>query len=258
MNPAGRPKGPDLVEYLHAWDVRVPPATRRRWRRRAQRERAEEQTSPVPQSISAGSEESEDSETSPEPSRRVLAAIEQVWELEQNPGTDGSIDDWDTADRNLSKIGRAAEHAAVLLDVFARVKPVDDNQLTIVQKGLVTKALSSVLEMTQQLRVLAVMADTPLEPLPVPEDPELNVYLGCVVCYARVCDMLLMPCCHLALCEVCMPIHVVAGIGADGVQECCKEVNDRVLAGPVGEVMRCPVCRVEARVKVPSPNLDMI
>lgn len=63
-------------------------------------------------------------------------------------------------------------------------------------------ALTSVLEITQQLRVLDVAADTPLDLLPVTDDPALTGYLGCIVCYARVADMLLMPCRHLTLCEV--------------------------------------------------------
>lgn len=133
----------------------------------------------------------------------MLAAIDRVWDLEVNPDSDCTIDDWDTANPNPSKIGRAAEHAALLLDVFGRVKPVDDTHLTPVQKGLVTKALSSVLEITQEMQLLAVQADGPLERLPVAVDPELSVDLGCVVCYARISNMLLMPCCHLALCDVC-------------------------------------------------------
>lgn len=39
MDPVGRPTGAALVSYLKDWDVPVPPAARRRWRRRARRQR---------------------------------------------------------------------------------------------------------------------------------------------------------------------------------------------------------------------------
>lgn len=67
------------------------------------------------------------------------------------------------------------------------------------------KALISVLELTRWLRVLQAAEDSEdegLEPLPVQDDPALSVYAGCVVCFAAVADMLLMPCRHLTLCEV--------------------------------------------------------
>lgn len=136
----------------------------------------------------------------------MLDRIERIWDLERN-ADNGDNPDWDIADldignSNPSKIGRAAERASLLLDLFCYVKPVDDNQLTVVQNGLITKALTSVLEITQFLRVLAVTEDRPLGPLPVTDDPELSVYSGCVVCYARVAEILLMPCRHLTLCEV--------------------------------------------------------
>lgn len=168
------------------------------------------------QPVSDGPPRDHEPETPPAISRRVLAAIERVWDLEQNPDPDCNIDDWDIANPNESKIGRAAEHAALLLDVFSRVKPVDDSQLTTVQKGLIAKALSSILEITQHIRVLAATASIPLEPLPVADDPALSVYLGCVVCYARVSDMLMMPCRHLTLCEVRVWTRGSFGDSADG------------------------------------------
>lgn len=156
---------------------------------------------PSTQSVSSAPPD-EGSESPPAPSRRVLAAVERVWELEQNPDSECNIDDWEMADSNQSKIGRTAEHAALLLDVFGLVKPVDDKQLTTVQKGLVTEALSSVLEVTKEIRLLTLLAQKPLKRLSIVDDPELCVYLGCVVCYAAISEIMLMPCCHLALCEV--------------------------------------------------------
>lgn len=105
-------------------------------------------------------------------------------------------------DHATSAIGLAALHASFLLDVFARVKPADDALLTRVQKDLVSKALAEVLDITRQIRVLTVRAGEPLVPLRVPDDPEMCVYLGCTVCYASVCEIVLVPCGHVVLCEV--------------------------------------------------------
>lgn len=151
--PEFRLTGAALVDYLNSCNIRVPPAARRRWRRRARlRELEEEELAstsilseqqPVSSSGAATRTqfaESDDSiDTPPTPSRRVLAAMERVWDLERTTGhsLNCNIDDWDIANPNPSKLGRAAEHASLVLDVFCRVKPVDDNQLTQVQKGLI-------------------------------------------------------------------------------------------------------------------------
>lgn len=132
----------------------------------------------------------------------LLAAIEQVWELEQTADTDNDRPPF-SAPSDPSNLSQVAEHASLLLDIFSRVKPVDDRQLTAVQKRLITTALASVLTITQQLRILEVSANEPLNALLDAHDDALNVYSGCVVCYARVADMLMMPCRHLTLCEVC-------------------------------------------------------
>lgn len=216
--PPGRHDLPDsqvtIVNYLRRYGIQVPRAARRRWRRHAlQRELisqkwiathgaySPETQTPVPQS----------GENTPTPTGqglepRRLAAVERVWELEQRPDAPStSVTDWDRTDPDPTDLGGTAEYAAVLLDVFSRVKPVDDTQLMGVHRRLVGKALISVLELTRRLRVLQVAEDGEdegLQPLPVQDDPALSVYAGCVVCYAEVADMLLMPCRHLTLCEV--------------------------------------------------------
>lgn len=146
----------------------------------------------------------------------IVALIERVWNLEiisQNrdtaQGSDPNIHSKDddpllSEALDTSDLGQAAEHASLLLDVFSRVKPVDDRQITTVQKRLITTALTSVLGITRQLRVLSVSANEPLESLPMAGDAELKVDAGCIVCYERIADRVLMPCRHLTLCEVCI------------------------------------------------------
>lgn len=144
--------------------------------------------------------QSDDQPTLSEP---LLAAIGRVWDLEQTANSDDDPPPFCTLP-DPSNLGQVAEYASLLLDVFSRVKPVDDSQLTTVQTRLIATALTSVLAITQQLRVLAVSANEPLEPLPAAHDDALSIYSGCVVCYSRLADMLLMPCRHLTLCEVCV------------------------------------------------------
>lgn len=146
----------------------------------------------------------------------IVALIERVWNLEiisQNrdtaQGSDPNIHSKDddpllSEVLDTSDLGQAAEHASLLLDVFSRVKPVDDRQITTVQKRLITTALTSVLGITRQLRVLTVSANEPLESLPMADDADLKVDAGCIVCYERIADRVLMPCRHLTLCEVCI------------------------------------------------------
>lgn len=143
-----------------------------------------------------------------------MAAVERVWELERRPDAPSTgFTDWDVAGPVSDDLGATADYAALLLDVFSRVKPVDDAQLMAVHRRLVDKALVSVLEITRCLRVIESagdQVDEGLQPLPLPDDPALCVYAGCVVCYAVVADMLLMPCHHLILCEVWLCLVVSA------------------------------------------------
>lgn len=179
---------PLLAAYLTACGVRVPPAAKRRWRRHRARQAREGWTNDTP---------------------ALAPALDTGWEDNRNSG------------HTTSPIGLGALHASFLLDVFARVKPADDALLTGVQKDLVTKALAEVLDITQQMRVLTMRAEEPLVRLRIPDDPEMCVHLRCTVCYASVCEIVLLLCGHVVLCEV-------RGAGQEfgemGLADACRRV----------------------------------
>lgn len=212
-----------VLNYLNLQGIPIPPAARRRWRRQAflREQRSQDEWiandgANSPRTQTPAPQSGANTPTGPRLEPRQLAAVERVWELEQRPDApSSSFDNWDSANPDFSDLGGTADYAALLLDVFSRVKPVDDTQLMAVHRQLVGKALISVLEITRRLRVLEAAADDDegLEPLPVPDEPALSVYSGCVVCYAAVADILLMPCRHLTLCEVCMYPTVVIEYG---------------------------------------------
>lgn len=212
VTPPGRydPPASQLIVLNHLIDhgIRIPPAARRRWRRQAfHRERRSQDewiasnrsSSPRPPSPAPLPA------ASPDPAPRRMTAVEQVWQLERTPGVEPA--NINGAPPDPADLAQTADHAALLLAAFSRVKPPDDTQLTPLHKQLVSEALTAVLNLTRRIRVLA---DEELEPLPRLEDP---AYAGCVVCYSALADTLLVPCCHLMLCEVC--VDAVRGGGGE-------------------------------------------
>ncbi|KAL0634227.1 hypothetical protein Q9L58_006845 [Maublancomyces gigas] len=151
----------------------------------------------------------------------VLAAIEQVWELEKTADTGVDCPPF-SAPPDPSNPDQAASQVTSLLGILYSIKPVDGCQLTVWQKRFITTVFTSFFTIIQQIRILEVCANEPLNPLPDAQDDTLKVDSGCVVCYERVADMLMIPCRHLTLCEVC-----------------CHEIQKRVQ----GELVRCPICR---------------
>lgn len=204
-----------VLNYLNLQGIPVPRAARRRWRRQAHRRELNSQLEWIATDGAADGASTPRAPSPIAPSRtdesiepRRMAAVERVWELEHRPDAPSTQPtDWDVAGPSFDDLGATADFASLLLDVFSRVKPVDDNQLTAVHTQLVTKALVAVLELTKHVRRLdaaAGRADDGMRPLPLPDDPALSVNAACVVCYAAVADRLLMPCRHLALCAVCI------------------------------------------------------
>lgn len=96
-----------------------------------------------------------------------------------------------------------ALRASLLLTTFASLVPPPIDAVTPSQQILLTNALDAFLAITRQLRICA---DEPLDPLPVADDVALRPDSGCIICYSRIADTVLMPCWHLTLCEVCISL----------------------------------------------------
>lgn len=96
-----------------------------------------------------------------------------------------------------------ALRASLLLTTFASLVPPPIDAVTPSQQILLTNALNAFLAITRQLRICA---DEPLDPLPVADDVALRPDSGCVICYSRIADTVLMPCWHLTLCQVCIAL----------------------------------------------------
>lgn len=207
--PSGRRPPPPLpatqlavLTTLLNEGIQVPPAARRRWRRQAlQRERSAQL-----EWIATDGASERYEEIQPPFAPRLVATVERVCELRQTPSAASKIlGDWDGTAPDPGDLAQAADYAALLLEVFSRLRPVDDAKLETVHKELVAKAFVSVLEITRRLRALEASPDAGREEL---EEPSLNIYSGCSVCYAAVANVLLIPCAHLALCEVCVVLSV--------------------------------------------------
>lgn len=98
-----------------------------------------------------------------------------------------------------------ALHASHLLLLFSRAWPAPDPAaITTVQRGQLTAALTSILTITREVRVHDTGVGKRLSALPVGDDVALVLDSSCIVCYARVADMVLVPCWHLILCGVCI------------------------------------------------------
>lgn len=132
-----------------------------------------------------------------------IAALERTWAVVPSPPA--VIDDW-TEDRHpptRSSLAETAGRASLLLHAFARATPLPDvGGITPVQQSQLTDALTALLSITREVRVQAALANEPLEPLPVADDVALRPDSACIVCYARLADIVLLPCAHLTLCEV--------------------------------------------------------
>lgn len=127
-----------------------------------------------------------------------IAALERTWAVVPSPPA--VIDDWTEhpPPPTRSSLAETAGRASRLLDAFARaIAPPDVGGITPVQQSQLT-----VLSITREVRLYAALANEPLEPLPVADDVALRPDSACIVCYARLTEILLLPCSHLTLCEV--------------------------------------------------------
>lgn len=181
----------------------IPDAERRRWQERARRRADIAQEEWI--AANGTSEQRQAMLTS----SGLVAAVEQASELQQTRGEASKIiGHWDGPAPDPKDLGQTADYAAHLLELFLRVRPADDAQIGIEHKELLAKVMRSLTGMTRRVQALELGMDGDGERRML---PSLIIPSGCAVCYSAVADMALMPCGHLALCEV----YVVFDVGEE-------------------------------------------
>lgn len=180
--------------------VDVPDADRRLWRQQAlDRTRIAEE-----EWIATNGTSEQRQETSTPTG--LVPAVERDSALQQTPGEASDvIGGWDGTAPDLGDLGQAADHVAQLLELFSRVKPADDAKIEPVHKELIAKAWKSMMVITQRIQALELGTDGDGEG---EKAPSLIINSACAVCYDVVANMVLIPCAHLGLCEVCVVLAV--------------------------------------------------
>lgn len=100
---------------------------------------------------------------------------------------------------------RAAAGASILLDRFSRTNPGVDGKFSAADKKLVDNALTSILQIQKELRLIDAIDGSTVLPR-----PQLDGGGVCIICYETVADTLLLPCKHLVLCTVWLSNDLVS------------------------------------------------
>lgn len=99
-----------------------------------------------------------------------------------------------------SNLAQIAADASILLELFSNTKPDDDNGINDEQREMISGALEGVLKIHTVIRIVAARQNGSEA---VMETEDTKVDAGCIICYTRVADTVLVPCGHLVLCIVC-------------------------------------------------------
>lgn len=99
-------------------------------------------------------------------------------------------------------LGKAAEDASILLELFSKTKPADDKQIGDGHKQLISNALESVLKIHRALTNEDIELESVLGSEAEVEVEDLKMDVGCIICFHQVADTAFMPCGHLAVCGV--------------------------------------------------------
>lgn len=136
-----------------------------------------------------------------------ISALEYTWARPPPSDTIPLIDPWDTdlallafvPDRN--DLLESARHTSRLLEAFANAGSPDS--ISNVQHRLLTTAVTTILSISREVRVQSALGGDTLHTLPGMDEDLLKPDSPCIVCYDRIADTVLVPCCHLVLCAVC-------------------------------------------------------
>lgn len=122
------------------------------------------------------------------------------------------------ANRDPSSLDLAqiAEDASILLELFSKTKPNNNEEIGDEHKQMIDNAFESILKIRKEFRVMAARKNESLESLQPPalETEGTKVESECIICYDQIADTVLMPCKHLVLCIVCLIVCPFFGIGA--------------------------------------------
>lgn len=135
-----------------------------------------------------------------------ISALECTWAPRPPSDPITLIDPWDTdlallafvPDRN--DLRESARHTSRLLDAFANAG--SPGSISTVQHRLLTTAVTTILAISREVRVQSVLGGDALHTLPGMDEDLLKPDSPCIVCYDRIADTVLVPCCHLVLCAV--------------------------------------------------------
>lgn len=103
-----------------------------------------------------------------------------------------SVNNGSPAPLSDNDLSRRAEDASVLLELFAKSSPRTDPEY----RSMMDSVLENVVDIHRQLRITSPRAGDEAEV------EDTKVESGCIVCYSRIADTVLMPCKHLVLCDV--------------------------------------------------------
>lgn len=102
-------------------------------------------------------------------------------------------------------LAQAAEDASVLLELFSKTKPRNNEEISDEHKQMIDNAFESILKIRREFRVMAARKNESLgsfEP-PASETEDTKSDSECIICYDQIADTVLLPCKHLVLCNVC-------------------------------------------------------
>lgn len=152
---------------------------------------------------------------SPSPSRvlffgqQTASPANPVNQEDQSP-TNSPVT-WDRAFRRESSpvpmaidLRKIADEASVLLELFSKTQPADVGDIKVEHRRLIddmSRIILRIQKISQMIDAWKGGDGASLEP-PISNNDGTKVDIGCIICYSRAADVLLLPCKHLVLCMV--------------------------------------------------------
>lgn len=99
---------------------------------------------------------------------------------------------------------KIADEASVLLELFSKTQPADAGDIKVEHRRLIdgmSRIILRIQKISQMIDAWKGGDGASLEP-PISNNDGTKVDIGCIICYSRAADVLLLPCKHLVLCMV--------------------------------------------------------